>query len=295
MAMLAKGDAEPAAARRATRRADEDGRPGEEGPDEEDDRRTRTRTKAEEKDEKDEKPKPVGRSTSTASQGRILPLPIPAGHLSDLTAGQAGQIYYIRRVGTRPGPRRRGLRRDAVAAPLRARRRARRRPSPRRSTASASRPTARSCSTAPRRPGASSTPGKFDVGQGQAADRRDLGPDRAPRRSGRRSSARPGGSTATTSTPPNMHGADWPAMREKYEPFLPARADPRRPQPRDPVDAAASWPSATATSAAAIGCYEPKTDPGRPARGRLRGRQRPLSLQEGLRRPELGPGAQAPR
>ncbi|MEJ7637415.1 MAG: PDZ domain-containing protein [Singulisphaera sp.] len=36
-------------------------------------------------------------------EGRILPMPIPAGHLSDLTAGKAGQLYYTRRVGMVPG------------------------------------------------------------------------------------------------------------------------------------------------------------------------------------------------
>ena len=32
-------------------------------------------------------------------EGRILPLPIPAGGLSDLAAGKEGEIYYLRRVG----------------------------------------------------------------------------------------------------------------------------------------------------------------------------------------------------
>jgi tricorn protease len=35
--------------------------------------------------------------------GRIVPLPIDAGHLQDLAAGSEGQIYYIRRAGGVPG------------------------------------------------------------------------------------------------------------------------------------------------------------------------------------------------
>ena len=36
---------------------------------------------------------------------------------------------------------------------------------------------------------------------------------------------------------PNMHGADWPAMKKKYEVFLPHLTSSARPVPRDPVDA----------------------------------------------------------
>ena len=35
--------------------------------------------------------------------GRVVALPIEAGHLQDLAAGADGQIYYIRRVEVRPG------------------------------------------------------------------------------------------------------------------------------------------------------------------------------------------------
>ena len=48
-------------------------------------------------------------------EGRVLALPIPAGNLSNLAAGEEGKIYYVRRVGH--GPRQDGesVRRDAVA------------------------------------------------------------------------------------------------------------------------------------------------------------------------------------
>ena len=36
---------------------------------------------------------------------------------------------------------------------------------------------------------------------------------------------------------PNMHGADWNAMRRKYEESRSPPGDPRRPEPRDPDDA----------------------------------------------------------
>ena len=39
-------------------------------------------------------------------------------------------------------------------------------------------------------------------------------------RSGRRSSARSGAATATSSTSTNMHGYDWDALRKQYEPLL---------------------------------------------------------------------------
>ena len=35
--------------------------------------------------------------------GRVVALPIEAGHLQHLAAGADGQVYYIRRVGVRPG------------------------------------------------------------------------------------------------------------------------------------------------------------------------------------------------
>jgi tricorn protease len=51
---------------------------------------------------KGEKPKDVVVDLD-GIEGRILPLPIPAGNLSDLAAGKEGEIYYLRRVGMVPG------------------------------------------------------------------------------------------------------------------------------------------------------------------------------------------------
>ena len=81
---------------------------------------------------------------------------------------------------------------------------------------------------------------------------------------------------------------DWKAMKAKYA-RLPARPLlARRPLPPHPVDAAASWRSAT-PPVARRQRLRGQDGPGRPPRGRLRGRERPLPLQEGLRRPELEP------
>ena len=44
--------------------------------------------------------------------------------------------------------------------------------------------------------------------------------DRVPAEEWRRSSTRSGGATATSSTSTNMHGYDWEALREQYEPLL---------------------------------------------------------------------------
>ena len=51
-------------------------------------------------------------------------------------------------------------------------------------------------------------------------------------------------------------------MQEKYEPFLPAPDQRRRPVPRDPAGCSASWPSATATLAGGERLHERKTVPG---------------------------------
>ena len=88
---------------------------------------------------------------------------------------------------------------------------------------------------------------------------------------------------------PNMHGADWPAMKKKYEPFLPHVTN------SGDLYRVIRW----MLSELAVGhsyttpgerLHERKTGPRRPARGRLRGRQRPLPVQEDLRRAELDAG-----
>ncbi len=66
---------------------------------------------------------------------------------------------------------------------------------------------------------------------------------RAP--SGPRSSTRPGASTATTSTTRTCTALDWKATGDEVRAVPAAPGDARGPEPRDPVDAAASSPSAT--------------------------------------------------
>ena len=90
---------------------------------------------------------------------------------------------------------------------------------------------------------------------------------------------------------PNMHGADWKAARDEVR-GVPARPDhAQRPQPRDAVDGQRADASATPPHVAGdVPCAE-QDRARRPARRRLRGRERPLPVQEGLRRPELDPGA----
>ena len=58
--------------------------------------------KEKDKDAKKEEPKPTAIDLE-GIEGRILPLPIPAGNLSNLEAGEEGKIYYLRRVGLVPG------------------------------------------------------------------------------------------------------------------------------------------------------------------------------------------------
>ncbi len=57
---------------------------------------------ADSKDKKDDKEKPVVIDLDGIA-GRVVALPVEAGHLQHLAAGADGQIYYIRRVGVRPG------------------------------------------------------------------------------------------------------------------------------------------------------------------------------------------------
>ena len=96
---------------------------------------------------------------------------------------------------------------------------------------------------------------KLDVGRIQVRvdPRRRVGADL------RRGLAR---STATTSTTPGMHGADWPAMREKYAAFLPDLATRERPQPRHPVDAQRAGRRPLLPVAAATALSERETVPG---------------------------------
>ena len=89
---------------------------------------------------------------------------------------------------------------------------------------------------------------------------------------------------------PNMHGADWAEAEGEVRGVPAARGDARRPEPRHPVDVqrAGGRPPQRRRRRHADRAADRA---GRPARRRLRGRQRPLPLQEGLRRPELEPAA----
>ena len=89
---------------------------------------------------------------------------------------------------------------------------------------------------------------------------------------------------------PNMHGVDWEQQHEKYAAFLPHVAT------RADLNRVLQWMS----SELSVGHHnvgggdalvEPKSDSRRPARRRLRDCQRPVSSQEGLRRPQLEPAA----
>jgi tricorn protease len=75
--------------------------------DEESDKPDEKAKKDEPKDkDKEEKKKDEPKATAIDASGiesRILALPIPAGNLSGLTAGEEGKIYYTRRVGMIPG------------------------------------------------------------------------------------------------------------------------------------------------------------------------------------------------
>ena len=218
-------------------------------------RRRRTRTK-------DKEPKKAEADASIDFDGIDRPHPRRCrsrpGTCRTSRRATEGQVYYVRRVGMIPGTgRRRRSSGTPSLHPLRPEEAARTRRSPRRSTGSASRPTARSSSTSAggdlghRRRSASSS-----VGQGRAHRRRDLGEDRP---AGRVAADLPRG----LADQPRLllrqeHARGRLAGDPREVRAVPARgADPRRPQPRHPQDAAASWPSATATSAAATGCTSP--------------------------------------
>ena len=89
---------------------------------------------------------------------------------------------------------------------------------------------------------------------------------------------------------PHMHGVDWPAMEKKYAQFLPHLAV------RDDLNRVIQW----MCSELSVGHHRggggdtlrrDESRSRRPARRRLFCRERPLPVPEGLRRPELEPGA----
>ena len=85
---------------------------------------------------------------------------------------------------------------------------------------------------------------------------------------------------------PNMHGVDWPAMQEEVRRAAARRRRAERSQSRDPVDVerAVGRPSPRRRRRSA---RDAEDGAGRAARRRLQRRERPLSLQEGVRRPQL--------
>ena len=92
---------------------------------------------------------------------------------------------------------------------------------------------------------------------------------------------------------PNMHGVDWERQHEKYAAFLPHVATRARSQPRDPVDVQRAGGRASQRRRRRC-ARRAENGSRRPARRRLRDRERPLPVQEGLRRPELESAAARP-
>ena len=176
------------------------------------------------------------RSTSTASAGRVVALPIPAGQPVELAAGDGGAASTTSprradpRPAARPSPGTPALHRFDLKT-----REEETLAEKRRRIPALGRPQ-EAALPRPRRPAASSTPASSRPARARLPIDVDLGADRAARPSGRRSSTRPGGSTATTSTPPTCTAPTGRRSARSTQPFLPDLADPRRPEPRHPLD-----------------------------------------------------------
>ena len=89
---------------------------------------------------------------------------------------------------------------------------------------------------------------------------------------------------------PNMHGVDWKKQRDKYAAFLPHLAT------RADLNRILQWMSSELSVShhrvdGGDALSEPKSVPVRTARRRLRGGERPLPAQEGVRRTQLGSAA----
>jgi len=100
VAVLAKATPNP-----LIKKTDEEGETDEEAKDKDKDKESQDR-KDKDKDEKStksEKKIPATVVDLDGIESRILALPIPAGNLSELNAGTEGTLYYIRRVGMIPG------------------------------------------------------------------------------------------------------------------------------------------------------------------------------------------------
>ena len=90
---------------------------------------------------------------------------------------------------------------------------------------------------------------------------------------------------------PGMHGVDWTAARAKYAAFLPDVTTAKRSQPRHAVDGERAERRASPPDLARrCACLGPRRAR-RAARRGLQRRERPLPVQEGVRRPELDAAA----
>ncbi|MHB1561037.1 MAG: PDZ domain-containing protein, partial [Isosphaeraceae bacterium] len=93
---LAKGTANP-----LLKETDEEG--VEEKPKDGDSKKDGDKDKKDDKDRAKSSPPPVVAVDLDGLPGRVVALPVPAGTIGTLTAGAEGQILYIRRVDVRPG------------------------------------------------------------------------------------------------------------------------------------------------------------------------------------------------
>ena len=168
--------------------------------------------------------------------GRVVALPIEAGHLQDLAAGGEGQIYYIRRVErVRPRGRPAAASRRSKRFDLKTREEETLAEGIDEFQISADRKKILYQAGGPRRtarlpPGPlsweSSTPASSPRETARSTSMRSrCGSSRE--RNGRRSSAKPGGSTAITSMQPTCTGPTGTPCGRKYE-ELPA--PPRQPR-----------------------------------------------------------------
>ena len=220
---------------------------------------------------------------------RILALPIPDPELRRSGGGQGEHALHLRIPPTR---RRHG--RDA--AQVRSGKAQARQGARRTSTASSSRPTARRCSTASSRTGSSLPPrhrhARVQARRGQDQDRRHGGLRRPDAPSGSRCTARPGASSATSSTTRTIHGLDLQGHGEEVRAVPGFARAPRRPELPLPGDARriVGRPSLRAGRRHA----RSEARAGRIARRRLQGRERALPLRQNLQRRELEPELRAP-
>ena len=243
------------------------------------------------------------RSTSTASTSASCRCRSRPGDYSNLQAGAAGQVYYLASPpATSPATAPPAARCSASTSPsARTRRHGRRRRlhDRRRSSQSTHRDRRRrrQAHAASRRLAWSIVDGWRDVRPGpQAARRRgELNLDAVevkidPRAEWQQIFDEAWRINRDYFYDPNMHGADWNAMQDQVR-AVPARTCTSR----GDLYRVIRW----MLSELAVGhsyttpgerLVRAEDGPRRPARRRLRDRRRPLSLQEGLRRPELDAG-----